>query len=931
MEEEDWKIDGDREGDQLEKKRDATDGTWRPGQEGKSAKKKPQSGPKRTLAEKVAQLEDLLKRAEAYATFMNENMEDDESDDEDGGASSASASASPGTKKRKRAEAAKTLKDDGVHQASNGALHSLTGTLRDYQVEGVLWLTRLFENGSHGILADEMGLGKTIQVIGLLTFMRHVGVQGPFIIVAPLSTIQNWCNEINKWSGGKMKCIKYHGSKVDRPGIMRKFMRLKDAGTADFPIVVTSYEMVKADLDKLCRYKWKMCVVDEGHALKNSSCQLFAALKRLAGIEGCTRLLLSGTPLQNNLQELWSLLNFLLPEQFVDVDTFLAWFNMMQGGTADELMAQEKTDSLVSKLHRILTPFVLRRTKIGVLPPDALPPKREVVVFCGMTQPQRWLYGMIHTHRLHNALSQAAAMGCNIVGNGGGSSTSAKKSSIPSMQNKMMQLRKCCMHPYLFFEPTGDGHTDENIVQVRAREGGVEWSGRGLRSSLRSRLRGDGWVARPSGRSAPRLCAAYPHTLPRLASTYPHTLPPPRSTTVRTTPAPYTQFSGKMIILDKIMTHCKKNGHRVLIFSQFSKVLDILEVRLHFFCLLNSFVCSLFLLFAHLFQDYMALRRWGTCRIDGSVAEEDRASRMKRFNDPANAEELFCFILTTRAGGQGINLATADTVVLFDSDWNPHQDSQAQDRAHRLGQKGSDVTVYRLVADNSVEVQLLRTANEKRKLARLCESKGSVLATKGKISKISSIVRSSQRGARAFARPCPLQRPSSLARPRSIWTLSRALRPPPSPPPSHPPRPLPPLTHHPTTQHDTTTPTTTGHEAHPLRRCRRARALGRHDPPQRPREDGGRRRGADDPVDSPRGRRLDGRFDERAGLAHALPGARDRDERGQDGEEGGSQARAPRAHRGDREEAQGASRRGTGRAARRRGAPRGRLDGSRRQ
>ena len=146
---------------------------------------------------------------------------------------------------------------------------------------------------------------------------------------------------------------------------------------------------------------------------------------------------------------------------------------------------------------------------------------------------------------------------------------------------------------------------------------------------------------------------------------------------------------------------------------QFSKTLDILE-------------------------DYMNLRKWGSCRIDGSVSEVDRAERMQQFNDPANAERLFSFILTTRAGGQGINLASADTVVLFDSDWNPHQDSQAQARAHRLGQKGTDVTVYRLIADNSVEVRLLETANEKRKLARMCEAKGSVLSTKGKIAKLTA-------------------------------------------------------------------------------------------------------------------------------------------------------------------------------------------------
>jgi SWI/SNF-related matrix-associated actin-dependent regulator of chromatin subfamily A member 5 len=330
-------------------------------------------------------------------------------------------------------------------------------------------------------------------------------------------------------------------------------------------------------------------IVDEAHRLKNEHSQLSEVLRTLSSKY---RLLLTGTPLQNNLHELWALLNFLLPETFDSSAEFDEVFN-----------AEEKQikDGILTMLHRILRPFMLRRLKSDV--EKALPPKIETLVFVGMSQKQKELYLSV-LNKDHDA----------VLGN-----TKEKARLL----NILMQLRKAANHPYLF-----DGVEDRSIPA---------------------------------------------HDCEHLI-----------------------QMSGKVAVLDKLLAKLKAAGSRVLIFSQMTRMLDILE-------------------------DYLIYRGYEYCRIDGNTGTQARDEAMEIFNAPNSPK--FCFLLSTRSGGLGINLATADVVILFDSDWNPQMDLQAQDRAHRIGQK-KQVRVYRLITESTVEEKIIERAEIKLRLDALVIQQG---------------------------------------------------------------------------------------------------------------------------------------------------------------------------------------------------------------
>jgi ATP-dependent DNA helicase len=554
-------------------------------------------------------LDNLLQKASAYSTLLltvtGPPPAQIVSDDKANGKKKA---------KKEKKDAGAAVQDATMSMASSTAIEQPAamkgGTMKSYQREGLGWMARLFENGLNGILADEMGLGKTIQTIGLVAHIRQMGANGPILIVGPLSTVPNWHKEFKKWLPD-MKRLIYHGSQEERAELRRKTMRLKkEKNPSEFPIVITSYEIVMRDRCYLSRYDWQYIVIDEGHRLKNMNCKLVQELK---SYKSANRLLLTGTPLQNDLQELWSLLNFLLPEIFDDVHLFLDWFRF-DSANDDEIIRQQKEEKAVSKLHEILRPFLLRRKKAQV--DWDLPPKKELVLYAPMTKEQLEYYHLIQMDQLYEHLKER--------NNGAGAQTSGSK----SLMNKLMQLRKCCNHPYLFDEPQVDGQyvTTEALVQA----------------------------------------------------------------------------SGKLALLDKMMLQLHKEGHKVLIFSQMTTMLDILE-------------------------DYLIMRakthggkNRRYCRIDGNVAWQDRQKAMDDFNE---RPEYTTFLLSTRAGGLGINLIAADTVIIFDSDWNPHQDSQAMDRCHRIGQT-KPVVVYRLITAHSIENIMLGKANSKRKLERLVITRG---------------------------------------------------------------------------------------------------------------------------------------------------------------------------------------------------------------
>ena len=281
---------------------------------------------------------------------------------------------------------------------------------------GVHWLVGLYENGLNGILGDEMGLGKTVQSISMLAHLMEQGVHGPFMVVGPLSTLYNWKNEFKKWTP-KVDAVIYHGSKDTRANIRGTHFRGKGKN-ADFPVLITSYEIIIRDRKELNKIDWKFVIIDEGHRLKNMNCRLIRDLKQICG-EGCNRLLLTGTPLQNNLTELWSLLNFLLPSIFDDLDSFQAWFDFdfKAEDHEEKVMQGEMQHSVVTKLHQILRPFLLRRLKVDV--EIGLPKKYEYILFAWMTEWQQSMYSDLLAKqladsagkqmRLQNVLMQYAA------------------------------------------------------------------------------------------------------------------------------------------------------------------------------------------------------------------------------------------------------------------------------------------------------------------------------------------------------------------------------------------------------------------------------------------------------------------------------------------------------------------------------------------
>ena len=268
------------------------------------------------------------------------------------------------------------------------------GIMRSYQLEGYEWMATLWENGINGILADEMGLGKTIQTVALFCHLYEMGVQGPFLVVAPLSTVPNWVNEFKRFAP-TVPVVLYHGNANERLELRSELRKVTKSEELDgkkmMNVVVTSYEIAMNDRAAFSNILWRYIVVDEGHRLKNTNCRLIKELKQY---RSANRLLLTGTPLQNNLSELWSLLNFLLPEIFDDLRVFESWFDAKDlHENKDELAritAQEQKDSILTTLHQILTPFLLRRVKGDV--DLEIPPKKEVMVYCPMTSRQTDLY-----------------------------------------------------------------------------------------------------------------------------------------------------------------------------------------------------------------------------------------------------------------------------------------------------------------------------------------------------------------------------------------------------------------------------------------------------------------------------------------------------------------------------------------------------------
>ncbi|KAG7091252.1 hypothetical protein E1B28_010301 [Marasmius oreades] len=685
----------------------------------------------------------------------------------------------------------------------------LRGVLRPYQFSGLEWLASLHTNNLNGILADEMGLGKTIQTIALLAHLAcNGGIWGPHLIIVPTSVILNWEMEFKKFLPG-FKVLSYHGTTK-----RRKELRQGWSEKHHFNVCITSYTLASRDAHIFKRKPWYYMILDEAHMIKNFKSQRWNILLMFRSFR---RLLLTGTPLQNNLTELWALLQFLMSgANFANLKEFGEWFsNPLEKAIEMGNVLDDETLQRVSKLHTVLRPYLLRRLKRDV--EKELPSKYEHLMLCPLSKRQRYLYDEF----MSRAQTQDAL----------------QSGVYQKIANILMQLRKVCNHPDLFevrpivtsFTMERSAITDFEIKELLVRrrlleeEPGLNMDFLGLQfvgqqeTSLMSAIETrrldasslfpsdpefmsippppkdtrtivgfrayDRWqrrvrelsywehlsyvnekrcsrtpiyssemvtvVRRLSKPLVPltaldlRLCymntvqningavRSYVERAEQMASVVdrfafitptvvardlPRIALSGHEDVVQEQPIGFDdvlhraavklqiafpdplllQFDcGKLQTLAELLREKKAGGHRVLIFTQMTRILDILETFLNF-------------------HGYLYLR------LDGATKIEDRQYITERFNADAR---VFCFISSSRSGGVGINLTGADTVVFYDSDFNPQMDRQCEDRAHRIGQI-RDVHIYRFVSQHSVEEAMLRKANQKRSLDDLVIQRG---------------------------------------------------------------------------------------------------------------------------------------------------------------------------------------------------------------
>ncbi|KAF7830339.1 CHD3-type chromatin-remodeling factor PICKLE isoform X1 [Senna tora] len=571
------------------------------------------------------------------------------------------------------------------------------GTLHPYQLEGLNFLRFSWSKQTHVILADEMGLGKTIQSIAFLASLFEESVF-PHLVVAPLSTLRNWEREFATWAP-QMNVVMYVGSAQARtvirdyefyfPKKQKKIKKKKSSKKVaeskqdriKFDVLLTSYEMINLDSASLKPIMWECMIVDEGHRLKNKDSKLFSSLKQYSTRH---RVLLTGTPLQNNLDELFMLMHFLDAGKFGSLEEFQEEFK--------DINQEEQ----ISRLHKMLAPHLLRRWLIrysdlivvlimfqNLVPPflnyefssnlvivscgvcnlcgetgvkkdvmKELPPKKELILRVELSSKQKEYYKAILT-RNYQILTRRGGAQISLI-------------------NVVMELRKLCCHPYMLegVDPEIED-AKESYKYASVSYHFSECHGGCLSETQCALLHVVVHVVLYV------LLSGMVNLLNQIG-TYGAVMQ-------------LLESSGKLQLLDKMMVKLKEQGHRVLIYSQFQRMLDLLE-------------------------DYCTSKKWLYERIDGKVAGAERQVRIDRFN--AKNSSRFCFLLSTRAGGLGINLATADTVIIYDSDWNPHADLQAMARAHRLGQTNK-VLIYRLITRGTIEERMMQMTKKKMVLEHL--------------------------------------------------------------------------------------------------------------------------------------------------------------------------------------------------------------------
>lgn len=512
--------------------------------------------------------------------------------------------------------AAKYVFDGDARAAAEAQVNcsdiGVTATLKPHQIEGLSWLIRRYLIGANVILGDEMGLGKTLQAISFLSYLKFSrGLHGPFLILCPLSVTDGWVSEVAQFAP-QLKVLRYVGDKQYRLALRREMYEhvQRQSSSPDvqlpFDVLLTTYDIALIDQDFLTQIPWHYVVIDEAQRLKNPSSVLYNVLQGHYIIP--RRLLMTGTPIQNSLTELWALMHFCMPSVFGTLDQFSSTFKE-RGDTLSGKDAQVVKEKFKT-LKYILGAFMLRRTKSRLIEAGtlSLPPLTEITLMAPLVTLQKKVYMSI----LRKELPKLLAL-------------SSGTSNQQSLQNIVIQLRKACSHPYLFAgiepEPYQEG---EHLVQA----------------------------------------------------------------------------SGKLIVLDQLLQKLHNSGHRVLLFAQMTHTLDIL-------------------------QDYMELRKYPYERLDGSIRAEERFAAIRSFsrqsvasnsNSEADAESAFVFMISTRAGGVGLNLVAADTVIFYEQDWNPQVDKQALQRAHRIGQLNHVMSIN-LVTERTVEEVIMQRAERKLQLS----------------------------------------------------------------------------------------------------------------------------------------------------------------------------------------------------------------------
>ncbi|GAA5976119.1 hypothetical protein JCM11641_003285 [Rhodosporidiobolus odoratus] len=545
--------------------------------------------------------------------------------------------------------------------------------LKDYQMLGVNWLNLLYKRGTSCILADEMGLGKTAQVIALLAHLKATDPEeSPHLVIVPSSTLDNWMREFSVFAPN-LNVHSYYGSQGERAEIRHDLRRMED-----LDVVVTTYNIATGSPDdqKFLKKKmdFKVCVFDEGHQLKNSDSKKY---KDLMQVRAEWRLLLTGTPLQNNLQELVSLLSFILPEQFRDANESLRAIFKVQGGSPTNLLSRER----INRAKKMMTPFVLRRKKAQVL--KDLPKKLERIELCDMTELQRKVYDEavqrsrstlsgVKDEELEEIEGEDEDEG-DLAAQEEGSKKKApsrkqkavastkmgNKANVASSAHVLTDLRKASNHPMLF----------RRLYDLKK-----------LRQMAKDCLREEEFLDRDQNLIFEDMEVMTDFELHRFCLGYKHL-------EKHCLQNDEWMSAGKIQKLQQLLPEMQQKGDRVLIFSQFVQVLDILEVVL----------------------DTMSMKY---LKLTGQTQVADRQGLVDAFNQN---EDITVFLLSTRAGGLGLNLTAANTVIFYDCDYNPHNDKQAEDRAYRIGQT-RDVNIIRLVTRNSLDEAMLDLANAKLKL-----------------------------------------------------------------------------------------------------------------------------------------------------------------------------------------------------------------------